>query len=314
MTPPPITDAAGRQFRTLRVSLTGTCNLACRYCTSGEPGAAAPPTDYHRLAGHILRLHRRLGLRTLRFTGGEPLLYRDLLPLLRQLRPQMPGVLFKLSTNGFLLARQAAALAEAGLSSVNVSLDAVDEEVFFRMTRRRVLPQVLEGLEAARAAGLAVKINSVIMRGLNEGQVVPLLRYGLSSALPLRFLELMQMGHLHGNFRDHFFSMREILALLRGSGLPFSAAGRERHGTACYWRTPGGYLFGIIANETAPFCHDCDRLRLDSRGQLYGCLCSRRPLPLPEGDGSLDAVLRAALDQKQSAFTGSPLSMMAIGG
>lgn len=245
------------------------------------------------------------------------MLYPEILPLVRMIRQEAKTVFLKLSTNGYLLASRAPALAEAGIRSINVSLDAVEEDVFYSVSRTKGLYKVLEGIRVARECGLEVKVNSVIMKGINENQIVPLFRYGCQNGIPLRYLELMKMGHLHANYKTHFFGIREILGVLRSAGIGYVAEGRPPHGTACYWRTATGYHFGIIANESVPFCHDCNRLRLDSRGNLYGCLSTNRPIPIsaivrdPE---QLSQALREALAHKKQEFSGSTFSMMQIGG
>lgn len=313
-----ITDTAGRAFKTLRVSLTDGCNLACTYCTTGKKiPSARNREDPDRLTEVILRLHARLGFHAIRFTGGEPLLYPDIIRVIANTREAAPEVRMKMTTNGYLLGKTAGALAEAGLREVNVSLDALDKNIFHQITRGGGPDKVLQGIAAARDSGMEVKINSVILKGVNEEQIIPLLVYGYRMRIPVRFLEVMKMGHLLGSHRQRFVGMRDILTLIRTAGIGFTALGRAPHGTACYWQTPDGYRFGIIANDTAPFCHDCDRLRLGSRGNLYGCLSSNRPLPVTAAlhdEGKLTALLSRALSEKKSVFTGSSLPMIAIGG
>lgn len=312
-----ITDALSRRFKTLRVSVTESCNMACSYCVTGDHPGNRPRADYRKLAEMIFVLHARLGFTTLHFTGGEPLIYGDLVKLIATVHQSAPEIALKITTNGWGLSAKAYELAAAGITEVNVSMDAVEEAAFFRMTGVRGPERVVRGMTAASQAGLRVKVNSVIMRGRNEGQVVPLFRFLEQRDIPLRYLELMKMGHLHTDYQDHFVGMQELLAMLREAGVSYTALGRAPSGTACYWVTPGGYHFGIIANETVPFCHDCDRLRLDSQGNLYGCLSVNHPLPLADGikdPQKLTEMLREALFQKQTVFTGSDLSMRTIGG
>lgn len=312
-----ITDATGRRFKTLRVSVTESCNMACSYCVTGGNTGKRPRAEYRELAEMIFVLHARLGLSTVHFTGGEPLVYGDLVKLVSTVHHAAPEIALKITTNGWGLAAKARGLAAAGITEVNVSMDAVEEAAFFRMSGVRGLERITSGITAAVEAGLQVKVNSVIMRGRNDEQVVPLFRFLEARDIPLRYLEVMKMGHLARGDHDYFVGMREILSVLSGAGVSYRALGRGPSGTACYWVTPGGYHFGIIANETVPFCHDCDRLRLDSKGNVYGCLSVNRPLPLPgrlTDPGKLTEVLRKALSQKQTAFTGSTLSMRTIGG
>src|SRR5882757_2683711 len=182
---PVIEDQYGRTFRTLRVSLLNHCNLGCVYCVAGEEPVKAANTggkgsllSVPALLEIIGRLHGQLGLDTIRLTGGEPLLYHGLVELIRGIRHwEIPSI--KLTTNGFLLERLAAPMKEAGMSSVNVSLDAIDEDVFHRMSRRHSAERVIRGIDAALQAGLDVKINTVVMRGINDGQILPLLEFAI---------------------------------------------------------------------------------------------------------------------------------------
>jgi cyclic pyranopterin phosphate synthase len=317
-----IQDQYGRRFRTLRVSLLNHCNLGCVYCVAGdEEVKAAGAAGNERLLSVpslleiIGRLHGQLQLETIRLTGGEPLLYHGLVELIRGIRALgIPAI--KLTTNGFLLQRLAVPLKEAGMASVNVSLDAVDEDVFYKMSRRHSVERVIQGIDAARAAGMDVKINTVVMRGINDGQILPLLDFAFSRHCRIRFLEVMAMGHLYDQAEKHLFSQKDILSVIATS-YRFSPLARAISATASYWRTEEGHQFGIIANETEPFCRDCDRLRLDSSGQIYGCLSSNHPIPLgrDEDETIWTEKLQQALLQKQALrFTGSDLSMLHIGG
>jgi GTP 3',8-cyclase len=332
MTMPPILDEYGRTFKTLRVSLLSACNLGCVYCVSGDKpeavkgaahssaasdvkGSARPMRlEAPELLRTIRRLHDRLQFRTLRLTGGEPLLYGGLVDLIREIRAMgIPEI--KLTTNGTLLKRLAGPIKEAGMSSVNVSLDAMEEEIFFRMSKRRSVRRIIEGIDAAMEAGLEVKINTVIVKGMNDGQILPLLEFAFSRAIKIRFLELMGMGYLHDRSAEYLFTRDQILSVIQGQ-YRFTPLGRTGSATASYWRTDGGQVFGIIANESEPFCGDCDRLRLDSEGNIYGCLSSNHPIALcDEDDAVWDDKLKRALGQKQVLrFTGSDLSMLHIGG
>ena len=316
-----IKDHLGRTFKTLRISLINTCNLACTYCSysneenhkndSTNKGSGLKPTELMNL---IVKLHERLNFSTIRFTGGEPLLYKELPALIRETRAL--GITdLNLTTNGLLLHKRVPALKAAGLTSINVSLDATDPMTFFMMARRHGLEQTLKGIDAALHAGIAVKINSVIMKGLNHMQVIPLLKYAADKQIIIRFLEIMAMGHLHGKADEYFFPQKEILELI-SKQYRFAPIQRKPGATANYWQTEEGNIFGIIANESHPFCTDCDRLRLDAYGNIYGCLSSNSPIPLRDLEAAaLDSSLKKALAQKQSTkFTGSKLSMLHIGG
>ncbi len=330
-----IRDKYGREFRTLRVSLLNHCNLGCVYCVTaeedrrsshgGDPAAAAAggtaaiAKSTTLTTPHLLeiigRLHEQLGLDTVRLTGGEPLLYHGLVELIGGIRAiGIPQI--KLTTNGFLLERLAGPLKKAGMGSINVSLDAIEEEVYARMSRRHSVGRIIRGIDAALEAGLAVKINTVVMKGMNDSQILPLLEFAFARHLRIRFLEVMAMGHLHDQSDRYLLSQEEILRVIAGR-YELQPLDRASSATARYWKTDGGHAVGIIANESEPFCRDCDRLRLDSSGNIYGCLSSNHPIPLHRGESGEEwhEKLQQALAQKQSLrFTGSDLSMLYIGG
>jgi cyclic pyranopterin phosphate synthase len=296
------------------------CYLGCVYCVAGEEevkqaNATRDSLPVSELLAMIRRLRDRLPLDTVRLTGGEPLLYPGLAALISGIRAMGIGKV-RLTTNGFLLERMAPALREAGLEALNVSLDAVDEEVFFRMSRRRSVDRIIRGIDAAVAAGLKVKINSVVMKGMNDSQLLPLLAFAFARGLTIRFLEVMAMGHLHDQAGRFLVTQEDILKTV-GGRYTLIAEPREPSATARYWTTEDGHRFGIIANESEPFCRDCDRLRLDSSGHIYGCLSSNQPigLGLSESAAEWDRKLEEALGQKQEVrFVGSGLSMLRIGG
>jgi GTP 3',8-cyclase len=315
-----ITDKYNRQFKTLRVSLLSRCNLSCAYCTMGED--EVKENNLHQSivpAGELLntinKLHAVLNLETIRLTGGEPLLYPHLIELIKEINTiGIPEI--KLTTNGLLLERMAKPMKDAGMQSINVSLDAMDEDVFFLISKRNHLQKILNGIDAALEAGLKVKINSVIMKGVNDSQVLPLLQYAFDRNITIRFLEVMAMGHLHHDPLKYLFTQEDILSLV-GTKYNFNKITRMGSATSNYWQTTDGNVFGIIANESEPFCHDCNRLRLDSDGNIYGCLSSNHPISLKNIDDPLllNEKLQEAMLQKQAVkFTGSDLSMLHIGG
>jgi len=315
-------DHLGRTFKTLRISLINTCNMACTYCSYSNEENQKNHTESKgkgltakELMNLIAQLHERLNFSTIRFTGGEPLLYKELPELIKGAR-KLGITDLNLTSNGILLQKQVPALKAAGLTAINVSLDATDPHTFFMMGRRHGLDQTLKGIDAALNAGIAVKINSVIMKGMNHNQVIPLLKYAADQQIIIRFLEIMAMGHLHGKADEYFFSQSEMLQLI-GSQYRFNPIPRKQAATANYWQTEAGNIFGIIANESQPFCTDCDRLRLDVYGNIYGCLSNDQPIAIKgiSAPEDLDRRLREALAQKQSIkFTGSKLSMLHIGG
>lgn len=313
-------DPYNRKFKNLRVSLLDTCNFQCVYCTMGSADGESdydhrPQKDHIFFLQRISKLHEHLNLDVLRLTGGEPLLYRDLDKLIRGIS-NLGIAEIKLTTNGFLLEKQASFLKEAGLKSINISLDAIDEAVFYKMSKRSKVTQVLKGIDAALSNGLAIKLNAVIMKGFNENQILPLLDYACSKNIPIRFLEVMAMGHLHQQKEEYLFSQQEILAII-STKYDLSRVIRKKSATANYWQTNTGYSFGIIANESSPFCMDCNRLRMDADGNLYGCLSANHPIDFSIDDHTeiLNLKLETAMKQKQLLkFTGSELSMLHIGG
>ena len=313
-------DVHGREFKKLRISLINSCNLGCVYCTTGSEDAALQPPaksvyPVDQLLSKVAQLHQQLNLKAIRLTGGEPLLYHDLIPIIEGI-DKLGVEEISITTNGFLLSRMAAQLSDAGLKSANISLDAIDEDMFFKISKRKGVHKVLSGIEEAIQHGIKVKINSVIMNGLNDNQIFPLLDYAFERGLPIRFLEVMAMGHLHHKAQDYLYKQDDLLRLI-ASRYDFVKLSRNTSSTANYWRTSGGNIFGIIANESEPFCGDCDRLRLDSQGNIFGCLSSNTPISIKEVSDAeiLQSKLQLAMSQKQEVkFTGSELSMLEIGG
>jgi cyclic pyranopterin phosphate synthase len=314
-------DIYNRSFKTLRLSLLDTCNLSCIYCTCGNEdvkqnyqlskGRSLPALDLINL---IKRLHGVLGLETIRFTGGEPLIHPDLVEIVRSVRDL--GMELKLTTNGVLLEKLALPLKEAGITAMNVSLDAIDEGAFFKISRRSNVDRIIKGIEKAKQVGIDIKLNAVIMRGVNEDQILPLSNFAFVNGIKIRFLEIMSMGHLFGNSDDSFFSQQDILTVL-STRYNFTALPRTVSATSNYWKTDEDHTFGIVANESQPFCNDCNRLRLDSFGNIYGCLSDNSPIQLTETDTAEELMvkLQTAMYQKQLLkFKGSKLSMLQIGG
>lgn len=323
-----LTDHHGRTKRKLRLSLTDRCNFRCNYCMPEDPEWM----PRHRLLSknELLRLARlfvtELGIDELRLTGGEPLLRKDIAEItsgLNALRGQ--GLKrIALTTNGVLLAHQARALAAAGMDDVNVSLDAIDTAAFQRLTRANTSPDdVLAGVEAARAAGLPVKLNAVLIRGHNADQVLPLVRLAIARQLPLRFIEFMPLegGRL---WRDErVVPASEILETV-ASEYTVTAQPRD-NAPADYYLLDGHHPLGMISTVSNPFCASCDRIRLTASGELYSCLfsASGRDLrtPLREGadESELTQIVRGHVWHKQAGYaaTGAverPITMHSLGG
>ncbi|WP_167605726.1 GTP 3',8-cyclase MoaA [Maribellus sediminis] len=321
-----IEDRIGRRFEKLRISLLNTCNFSCVYCVSEDLGdipapsigksAKEQPLTPDEFAKIISEVHSLSKLKSIRLTGGEPLLYRDLYTLVGNIR-NLGITDIRLTTNAYYLKEKAVKLYEAGVKSVNISVDAIDLELFKKIARHPDPTRVFAGIEAAIDAGMKVKLNAVIMRGENESQIIPLLDYATKLGIKIRFLELMKMGHLYQSKNGHFFSEEEMLKEIQKK-YAIEELPREHAETANYWRTSGGGIFGIIANESTPFCHDCNRLRMDSNGIFYGCLSNahgEKLSPFVHDKGLLSEKLKGLLLLKQPVrFHGSKLSMRNIGG
>ncbi len=321
-----IEDKLGRRFEKLRISLLNSCNFSCVYCVSEDFGNNQPETTFKPIAEEQLSIedftrlingvHRLTGLKSIRLTGGEPLLYQNLIQLIQEIQKiGIPDI--RLTTNAYYLKESATRLFEAGLTSVNISVDAIDLDVFNKISRHPNTSRVFQGIEVAIKAGLNVKLNAVIMRGKNDSQIIPLLDYATEKGVKIRFLELMKMGHLYHAENGLFYSEKEILNIIQEK-YSIERIQREYASTANYWQTSGGGTFGIIANESTPFCHDCNRLRMDSNGYFYGCLSNshgEKLSPYLHNDFLLAEKLKELLLLKQPVkFHGSELSMRNIGG
>jgi len=276
-----LTDAFGRTATDLRVSLTDRCNLRCSYCMPAE-GLEWLPRPELLTDDELVRLIRlavtRLGITEVRFTGGEPLLRRGLAGLVAQVAAMAPRPEISLTTNGIGLDRLASPLRAAGLDRINVSLDTLSPEIFVRLARRDRLGDVLAGLAAAAAAGLTpVKVNTVLMRGVNDHEAVALLRFCLEHGYQLRFIEQMPLDAQHGWRRAEMVTADEILeALNREFSLtPDDPAERGSAPAEAFLVDGGPARVGIIGSVTRPFCGSCDRVRLTADGQLRNCLFAR---------------------------------------
>jgi cyclic pyranopterin phosphate synthase len=299
----PLVDSFGRVARDLRISLTDRCNLRCEYCLPAE-GLPWQPREQHLTADEIVRVATvliDLGITTIRLTGGEPLLRRDLPEIIAALHA-LPGLEdVALTTNGVLLKKQAAALAAAGGARLNVSLDTADREQFKAVTRRDDLERVLDGLiEARKYPELSpIKINAVALRGVTEGALDGLLAVAASVDAELRFIEPMPLEADRHWSPDDGLSGAQLRALLSARGEvrplptpPSATAQRFEIG-------PGGQRVGFISSVTEPFCSSCDRLRLTADGQLRSCLFSHEETDLRaalRGGVSQDALIELIRD------------------
>ena len=276
-------DRFGRPLRDLRISVTDRCNFRCVYCMPKEVFGR----DYRYLERQelltfeeierVARVFVTQGVRKVRLTGGEPLVRREIERLVQKLAT-LPDVDVTMTTNGSLLPQKARLLADAGLRRITISLDSLDDEVFRAMNDVDFpLERVLAGIEAAAAAGLAVKVNTVVKRGVNETSVLPLARYFRGSGHVLRFIEYMDVGHTNGWRLDDVVPAAEIIGLLDAEfGLePIEPAYRGEVARRWRYRDRGGEI-GVIASVTQPFCGDCTRARLSAEGRLYTCLFAVR--------------------------------------
>jgi cyclic pyranopterin phosphate synthase len=304
-------DGFGRVHTDLRISVTDRCNLRCSYCMPLE----VTFKDREELLTYeeitrIAAVATGRGIRTVRLTGGEPLLRRDLATLVRKL-VAVPGIAeVALTTNGLLLAEQADALARAGLARLNVSLDSLREDVFEKIARRTGLQRVLAGLAAARAAGFRdVRINAVSIRGLTEDEIVPLAEFCRREGFHLRFIEFMPLDAEAGWSKQQVLTGREVRSILEhrvGPLLP-EAGGDAGQPAIDYRWADGGGRVGFIDPVSQPFCDRCDRLRLTADGQFRNCLFSttewdaRGVLRSGGSDEELAALLEACVAAKRAA-------------
>jgi GTP 3',8-cyclase len=285
MTMRALADRYGRVASDLRVSLTDRCNLRCSYCMPAE-GLAWLPGPTMLTDAEVNRLVRvaveRLGVTELRFTGGEPLLRPGLVGIVAAAADLRPRPQLSLTTNGIGLARLAAPLRDAGLDRVNVSLDTLDPERFATLTRRRRLHDVLDGLAAVESAGLKpIKVNTVLMRGVNDGDAVSLLRFALGRGYELRFIEQMPLDAGHVWTRERMVTAEEILDALRTEFTLSPDPDHRGAAPAETWLVDGGPAkVGVIASVTRPFCGACDRTRLTADGAVRSCLFSREETDL----------------------------------
>ena len=277
---PGLVDTFGRRARDLRISLTDRCNLRCTYCMPAE-GLDWLPTDDLLTDDELIHLVgvavRDLGIEEIRFTGGEPLLRKGIVDVVRRVGELRPRPEMSLTTNGIGFARRAADFVVAGLDRINISLDSLDADTFLRLTRRPRLTDVLDALAAAADAGLApVKINTVLMRGVNDHEAADLLQFSVDHGYHLRFIEQMPLDAGHTWTRERMVTAEEIERTLaeRFTLTPHPVA--RLGAPAELFDVDGGpATVGIIASVTRPFCGDCDRTRLTADGQVRTCLFSR---------------------------------------
>ena len=293
-------DTFGRVLRNLRISVTDRCNLRCAYCMPEEEYVWLPREEilHFEEIERLVDAFIQLGVDKVRLTGGEPLLRRDLPRLIRLLAAKPALRDLAITSNGVLLSEQAPGLREAGLHRVTVSLDTLRPERFATLTRRDTHAQVLEGLAAVTRAGFAdTKIDTVVMRGVNDDELADLIEYGRRVPAEVRFIEYMDVGGATRWSMDKVVSRREMLERLEQRYGRIEAVVEDSTAPADRYRLPDGAVFGIIASTTAPFCADCDRSRLTADGLWYLCLYAQQGIDLrgPLRAGASDEELKALI-------------------
>ncbi len=272
-------DTLGRPLRNLRLSVTDRCNLRCQYCMPEEEYTWLPRNDmltFEEMA-HLVDVFADLGVDKVRLTGGEPLLRRDLDRLVRLLGGNARIRDLAMTTNGVLLAEHAGALRAAGLHRVTVSLDTLREDRFKALTRRDTHARVLEGIEAVGRSGWpGLKLDTVVMRGVNDDELADLIEYGGRVSAEVRFIEYMDVGGATHWSMERVVSRLEMLARLEERYGPIAPVVEETSAPADRFRLPDGRVFGIISSTTEPFCRACDRSRLTADGVWYLCLYATR--------------------------------------
>jgi GTP 3',8-cyclase len=325
----PLVDGHGREITDLRLSVTDRCNFRCQYCmpADGLPWLERDAVLRFEEIERLVALLARLGIRSVRLTGGEPLVRRDFPRLAAMLAPLIGDL--SVTTNGYLLERDAAALVEAGVNRFNVSVDSLQRDRFFAMTRRDALPQVLRGLEALAAHPEAhpIKVNAVALRGFTENEVLPFARFAREHPYEVRFIEFMPLDGDRSWTRDQVLTGEEVRALITAE-FPLEPEPREPSATARTWRFADGKgRIGFINPVSEPFCGDCDRIRLTADGKLRTCLFSlnetdlRKPLRSGADDAELERIVRDAVWRKElkhhvnePGFIQPARTMSAIGG
>jgi cyclic pyranopterin phosphate synthase len=327
----PLVDGHGRQLHDLRVSVTDRCNFRCQYCMPAEglPWLERDEILQFEEIERLVRIFCSLGITDVRLTGGEPLVRRDF-PKLAAMLARVPGLQdLAVTTNGYLLERDARALVDAGIKRFNVSIDSLQRDRFFEMTRRDALPRVLRGLDALAAVAPAgsIKVNAVAVRGFTEDEVLPFAEFARRQPFEVRFIEFMPLDGDRSWKPGDVLSGEEIRAIVERTW-PLEPEPRPAHATARSYRfADGAGRLGFINPVTEPFCGDCDRLRLTSDGKLRTCLFSARETDLrtPLRDGATDAevaaIIRGAAWRKElkhhvnePGFVPPARTMSAIGG
>jgi cyclic pyranopterin phosphate synthase len=327
----PLVDGHGRRIEDVRVSVTDRCNFRCQYCMPAEglPWLERSEILSFEEIERLVGLLAEMGVHDVRLTGGEPLVRREF-PTLAAKLALLDGVEdLSLTTNGYLLERHADALVAAGITRVNVSIDSLQRDRFFHMTRRDALPQVLRGLEAIgrHPEVRPIKVNAVAMRGFTEEEALPFAEFARSTAFQVRFIEFMPLDGDHSWSPDAVLTGEELRQMIHAVH-PLEELPREPSATARVFRfTDGGGEIGFINPVSEPFCSDCNRIRLTAEGKLRTCLFSlhetdlRQPLRAGASDHELEEIIRGAVWRKElkhhvgeQGFRQPARTMSAIGG
>ena len=280
-----IEDQQGRPLRSLRLSVTDRCNLRCDYCMPEENYNWLPRADILTLEeqAQLASAFIQLGVTRVRLTGGEPLLRNNIHALVEMLSSQTSIQDLAMTTNALLLRKYAARLADAGLHRLTISLDSLNAETFYRLTRRNVLHQALDGIDAAREAGFQkLKLNMVVLRDINHFEIPSMLDFAASIQAEVRFIEYMDVGGANKWQKQQVVSRREILEIIEKHKGPLTPMPQAKHAPAQAFKLDNGQVFGIIASTTEPFCSTCDRSRITADGIWYHCLYSPSGINLRE--------------------------------
>ncbi|MBL0690941.1 MAG: radical SAM protein [SAR324 cluster bacterium] len=317
-------DPHQRTFKSLRLGITKACNLSCVYCV--PPGFTLVEDEADLSAKELIYLTGLIkevaGITKLRLTGGEPLIS----PKLEQILIGVKELNFAdvgLTTNGVYLKKRLHLLNHIPQIRLNVSLDTLAKDKFLKITGYDKLEQILAGIDEALKLKLPIKINMLLLKDMNADDILAMLDFCFKKNLVCRFIELMKMGHIaSSNYEDKFLSSKDLLSLVSNK-YTIKELAKPKHSTAIYYQAVNFGKFGIIANETVPFCQDCDRLRLTSCGELYGCISQARPMSLKpllklnreKAKAELVVILQKSMKQKQLyKFKGSSTIMQTIGG
>ncbi len=301
ISPMSLADTLGRPLRNLRLSVTDRCNLRCQYCMPEQEYVWLPRADVLTFEeiSRLVDVFITCGVDKVRLTGGEPLLRRDLPALVKMLSATARLEDIALTTNGILFAQQARALRDAGLGRVTVSLDTLRPDRFTALTRLDAHAAVLDAVRVAREGFGHVKLDAVVVRGVNDDEIVPLMEYAKANEAEIRFVEYMDVGGATGWTVEKVVSRLEILQALEAAYGAIEEIGEQSSAPAQRFRLADGTVFGVIASTTTPFCKTCDRSRLTADGVWYRCLYAtqgtdlRGPLRAGKADGEIRALIEA---------------------